>query len=108
MVARDAERRRTAFLTAPPRLDDLRNLPALALNPPAELGDPAPSDLVGRVLWRLGECGLTVADPVVAKAVKFLERDACPNGSWWGVWNPAYVAGTTHGAIIASTTCCSG
>ena len=88
-----------AFLEPPPRLDDLRNLPKLALEPPIELGDPATADLCGRILWGLGECGLTAEDPSVMRAVEFLRRDQCPNGSWWGVWNPAFVAGTAFALI---------
>lgn len=60
--------------------------------PPAELGDPPTADLAGRVLWGLGACGLTSEHAVVRRAVAFLARDQNADGSWWGAWNPAYVA----------------
>lgn len=84
------------------RLDDLRALGALVMNPPPEISDPATADLVGRVLWGLGECGVTAADPMVVAALEFLERDQNKNGSWWGPWNPAYVAATAFVLIGAA------
>jgi squalene-hopene/tetraprenyl-beta-curcumene cyclase len=77
-----------------PQERDLRDRPT-----PAEYGDPAIADVVGRVLWGLGEFGLTVDDPTVAGAVRFLERDACEDGAWWGIWNPAYVSGTAFALL---------
>jgi squalene cyclase len=82
------------FVQPLPRLDDVRGLLEGLVSPPPELGDPATSDLTGRALWGLGACGLTVKDPTVAKAVAFVERDQRADGSWWGMWNPAYVAST--------------
>lgn len=87
------------FRTPKPNLNELRGVLETISNPPPEYGDPAIADLVGRVLWGLGECGLTVADPMVRKAVSFLERDVCPDGPWWGIWNPAYVSGTAFALL---------
>ena len=83
-----------AFGGTPPRLDSLRALAELVASPPPEFGDPATADLTGRVLWGLGECGVRADDPTVARAITFLERDACPTGAFWGPWNPPYVAAT--------------
>lgn len=81
------------------RLDDLAKLVQLIANPPPEYGDSAIADLCGRVLWGLAECGLDIRDPMVARCVDFLARDVCENGAWWGIWNPAYVAGTSFALI---------
>jgi squalene-hopene/tetraprenyl-beta-curcumene cyclase len=81
------------------RIDNLANLVQMLTNPPPEYGDPAIADLCGRVLWGLGECGLGIDDPMVARCVRFLERDVCENGAWWGIWNPAYVTGTAFALI---------
>ncbi len=87
------------FVGEKPSLSDLGGIIRAISHPPAEFGDAAIADVVGRVLWGLGACGLTVDDPAVAKAVAFLERDARPDGSWWGIWNPAYVAGTAFAIL---------
>lgn len=60
----------------------------------ADLGDPPAADVAGRVLWGLGAAGLDAGDPIVARAISFLERDVCKDGSFMGIKNPAYVAGT--------------
>ena len=65
---------------------------AVITSPPPELGDPPTADLAGRVLWGLGECGMTVEHALVRRAVAFLERDQNADGAWWGAWNPAYTA----------------
>ncbi|MBL8740244.1 MAG: hypothetical protein JNK04_04090, partial [Myxococcales bacterium] len=87
------------FVTRRPRIDNLASLVQLITSPPAEYGDPAIADLCGRVLWGLGECGLDKSDSMVARCVKFLERDVCDNGAWWGIWNPAYVSGTAFALL---------
>ncbi len=87
------------FVNQKPMLADLAGIMDAIANPPAGLGDPAIADVVGRVLWGLGECGLDVKDPTVARAVAFLERDARRDGSWWGIWNPAYVSGTSFAIL---------
>lgn len=60
----------------------------------ADLGDPPAADVAGRVLWGLGACGKDEQDPTVAATLAFLERDVCADGSFMGIKNPAYVAGT--------------
>lgn len=90
---------RPLFVGPRPRLDSIGGVVEVITRPPPEYGDPAIADLCGRVLWGLGACGLTVADPAVARAVAFLERDVCASGAWWGIWNPAYVAGTAFALL---------
>lgn len=87
------------FVNKRPMLADLTGIMETLTNPPPELGDAAIADVVGRALWGLGECGLDTRDPCVARAVAFLERDARRDGSWWGIWNPAYVAGTSFAIV---------
>lgn len=87
------------FVGAPLRLDQPQELLSGMVRPPCELGDPATSDLTGRVLWGLGECGLTVEHPIVKRAVAFFERDQRADGSFWGLWNPAYAASTAFALI---------
>ncbi len=87
------------FVNKKPMLADLAGIMETLTHPPPELGDAAIADVVGRVLWGLGECGLDTTDPSVARAVAFLERDVCRDGSWWGIWNPAYVAGTSFALL---------
>ena len=70
------------------RLDQLAVLPV-------ELGDPAVADVCGRVLWGLGACGVGTESALVERAIAFLERDQCASGAWFGLWNPAYVSGTS-------------
>ena len=90
----DKEPGKPTFIERELRLDDVRTIGALVLSPPPELGDPAAADITGRVLWGLGEHGLTASDPDVARAIAFLERDVCATGAWFGIWNPPYVAAT--------------
>lgn len=87
------------FAPTPRPFAEPRALVELVLAPPPELGDPACADLVGRVLLGLAACGLDVDDPMVARAVEFLERDARPDGSFFGLWNPAYVSGTAFALL---------
>ncbi len=90
---------RPLYADPPPNLSDVKTIVETILRPPPELGDPAVADLTGRVLWGLGACGLGVDEPMVRRAVSFLERDACPDGSWFGLWNPAYVSGTAFALL---------
>jgi len=81
------------------RLTGPSQLLALLSQPPAELGDPAAADVAGRVLWGLGDVGLTIADPMVASAVRFLERDLSPAGAWGSARHASPIAGTSFALI---------
>ena len=67
----------------------------LAIDPPADFGDPATEDVTGRVLFGLGRSGLRSDDPTVARALQFLREQQCMNGSWWGRWVVNYLAATS-------------
>jgi squalene-hopene/tetraprenyl-beta-curcumene cyclase len=57
--------------------------------------DPSTADVTARVLECLGRFGWTVESPVVRKAVEFLMKDQCKDGSWFGRWGVNYVYGTS-------------
>jgi squalene cyclase len=67
----------------------------LAIDPPADFGDPATEDVTGRVLFGLGRAGLRTGDPAVERALNFLREQQCMNGSWWGRWVVNYLASTS-------------
>lgn len=56
--------------------------------------DPSTSDITARVLECLSHFGFTIDDECVAKAIDFLKRDQCPDGSWFGRWGTNYIYGT--------------
>jgi squalene-hopene/tetraprenyl-beta-curcumene cyclase len=56
--------------------------------------DPSCPDIAGRVLECLGHCGMSVADPIVRRAVAFIAREQDASGGWWGRWGVNYVYGT--------------
>jgi squalene-hopene/tetraprenyl-beta-curcumene cyclase len=70
---------------------------------PVELGDPAVADVCGRVLWGLGACGVAPESDIVRRAVAFLEKEQAPSGAWFGLWNPAYVSGTSFALLGLAT-----
>lgn len=57
-------------------------------------GDPSWEDITGRVLSTLGRLGMTVDDPPVQRAVRFVERQRAANGVWWGRWGINYLMST--------------
>ncbi len=57
--------------------------------------DPSTADVTARVLECLGRFGWTAESPVVRKAVEFLMKDQCKDGSWFGRWGVNYVYGTS-------------
>ncbi len=57
--------------------------------------DPATADVTARVLECLGRFGWTAEHPAIQRAVKFLLRDQCGDGSWFGRWGVNYVYGTS-------------
>ncbi len=57
--------------------------------------DPSTADVTARVLECLGRFGWPAESPVVQKAVQFLMKDQCKDGSWFGRWGVNYVYGTS-------------
>lgn len=57
--------------------------------------DPSTPDLTGRVLAFLGRHrGWKPDHPAAKRAIRYLEREQQPNGSWLGRWGIAYIYGT--------------
>jgi squalene-hopene/tetraprenyl-beta-curcumene cyclase len=57
--------------------------------------DPSTADVTARVLECLGRFGWPADQPAIQKAVKFLLKDQCGDGSWFGRWGVNYVYGTS-------------
>jgi len=57
--------------------------------------DPSTADVTARVLECLGRFGWPTEHPAVQRAVKFLLKDQCDDGSWFGRWGVNYVYGTS-------------
>jgi squalene-hopene/tetraprenyl-beta-curcumene cyclase len=57
--------------------------------------DPSTADVTARVLECLGRFGWPADHPVIRKAVGFLTKDQCKDGSWFGRWGVNYVYGTS-------------
>jgi squalene-hopene/tetraprenyl-beta-curcumene cyclase len=57
--------------------------------------DPSTADVTARVLECLGRFGWPTDHPSIQKAVKFLLKDQCGDGSWFGRWGVNYVYGTS-------------
>lgn len=62
----------------------------------AENGDPSTADIVGRVLWGLGECGVGIAHPQIAATLPFLREHQLAHGGWWGRWAINTLAATAY------------
>jgi squalene-hopene/tetraprenyl-beta-curcumene cyclase len=57
--------------------------------------DPSTADVTARTLECLGRFGWPAENPAVQRAVKFLVKDQCKDGSWFGRWGVNYVYGTS-------------
>src|SRR5271167_410129 len=57
--------------------------------------DPSTADVTARVLECLGRFGWSANHPAVQRAVGFLQKDQCKDGSWFGRWGVNYVYGTS-------------
>ncbi len=57
--------------------------------------DPNTADVTARVLEMLGECGLTMAESRVQKAIAYLIKEQEADGSWFGRWGVNYIYGTS-------------
>lgn len=56
--------------------------------------DPSTSDITARTLEMLSYFGYDLDKPEVKKALKFLKKDQCEDGSWYGRWGVNYIYGT--------------
>ena len=59
--------------------------------------DPSTADLTGRTLEMLGFIApevFTLHHPVVQRALAFVKKDQCQDGSWFGRWGVNYLYGT--------------
>lgn len=59
--------------------------------------DPSTADIAGRVLEMLAVVApgeFQLSHPVVGRAIAYLKREQCPDGSWYGRWGCNYVYGT--------------
>jgi squalene-hopene/tetraprenyl-beta-curcumene cyclase len=65
--------------------------------------DPSTADVTARVIECLGRLGWAAEHPAIQRGVKFLLRDQCEDGSWFGRWGVNYVYGTS-GALRALET----
>ncbi|PYT81434.1 MAG: squalene--hopene cyclase [Acidobacteria bacterium] len=57
--------------------------------------DPSTADVTARVIECLGRYGWPAEHPVIQRAVKFLLKDQCQDGSWFGRWGVNYIYGTS-------------
>ena len=57
--------------------------------------DPNTADVTARILEMLGECGLTMDDRRVQKAIAYLINEQESDGSWFGRWGVNYIYGTS-------------
>ena len=57
--------------------------------------DPSTADVTARVVECLGRFGWSAGHPVIGRAVSFLLKDQCKDGSWFGRWGVNYVYGTS-------------
>ena len=57
--------------------------------------DPSTADVTARVVECLGRFGWPAGHPAIQRAVKFLLKDQCEDGSWFGRWGVNYIYGTS-------------
>jgi squalene-hopene/tetraprenyl-beta-curcumene cyclase len=73
--------------------------------------DPNTADVTARVLEMLGECGLTMDERRVQRAIAYLISEQETDGSWFGRWGVNYIYGTSGVlsalSLIAPSRCYS-
>jgi squalene-hopene/tetraprenyl-beta-curcumene cyclase len=57
--------------------------------------DPSTADVTARVMECLGRFGWPADHPAIQRGMKFLVKDQCEDGSWFGRWGVNYVYGTS-------------
>jgi len=57
--------------------------------------DPSTADVTARVLECLGRFGWPAEHPAIQRALGFLLKDQCKDGSWFGRWGVNYIYGTS-------------
>src|SRR5712671_3184988 len=57
--------------------------------------DPSTADVTARVMECLGRFGWPADHPSMQRGVKFLVKDQCEDGAWFGRWGVNYVYGTS-------------
>ena len=57
--------------------------------------DPSTADVTARVVECLGRFGWPAEHPAIGRAVKFLVKDQCEDGSWFGRWGVNYIYGSS-------------
>ncbi len=57
--------------------------------------DPSTADVSARVVECLGRFGWSAEHPAVQRAIEFLLKDQCKDGSWFGRWGVNYIYGTS-------------
>jgi squalene-hopene/tetraprenyl-beta-curcumene cyclase len=57
--------------------------------------DPSTADVTARVLECLGRFGWPAEHPAIQRALTFLLKDQCEDGSWFGRWGVNYVYGSS-------------
>jgi squalene-hopene/tetraprenyl-beta-curcumene cyclase len=57
--------------------------------------DPSTADVTARVMECLGRFGWPADHPAIQRGLKFLLKDQCEDGSWFGRWGVNYVYGTS-------------
>jgi squalene-hopene/tetraprenyl-beta-curcumene cyclase len=62
--------------------------------------DPNTADVTARVLEMLGECGVSMDEGRVQRAIAYLKQEQEADGSWFGRWGVNYIYGTS-GALSA-------
>ena len=56
--------------------------------------DPPTVDVTARCVSFLAQCGHTLQDPVMARALTYLRNEQEKDGSWFGRWGTNYIYGT--------------
>lgn len=66
--------------------------------------DPSCSDITGRILESLSWHGYTIRNESVRRAVEYVRRTQCADGSWIGRWGVNYLYGTWQ-ALVGPINC---
>jgi squalene-hopene/tetraprenyl-beta-curcumene cyclase len=66
--------------------------------------DPSCSDITGRILECLSRYGYTTKDATVRRAIDYVRRTQCSDGSWIGRWGVNYIYGTWQ-ALVGPINC---